>query len=229
MKPTILAIEDDKQIRSLYKTLFETAGYPYQVCANGRQALMEIMRKPPDIILLDLGLPDMDGVTMIEKIRSFCSVPIVVVSARSMDADKIEALDKGADDYLSKPFSVDELLARLRVIERRMAQNTTVSTPSTRFENGGLVIDYQGRTAWLDGQKLHLTPMEYKLLDLFSRNVDKVLTRQFITNKIWGVGYEEDNRSLRVYMTTLRKKLNRRFIETCFGVGYKMVQEESTD
>ena len=193
---------------------------------------MEASSHNPDIVLLDLGLPDMDGVRVIEKIRSWSNLPIIVISARSEDTDKIEALDAGADDYLIKPFSVEELLARLRVTQRRLAFMTSeLTTSNSVFVNGKLRVDYAGGCAFLDGQELHLTPMEYKLLCLLSKNAGKVLTHTFITQNIWGRSWDNDVASLRVFMATLRKKLEAdpdspQYIQTHIGVGYRMMKVE---
>lgn len=220
-KPAILVVEDDRQMAGLYRTLFETQDYPYQIARSGKEALMAFMGGRIDLILLDLGLPDMDGQQIIEKIRSFSGTPILVVSARGEDSEKVAALDAGADDYLSKPFSVDELLARIRVIERRLKAPVN-STTNSSFVNGPLKIIYDEQAVMLENKPLHLTPIEYKLLVLFSKNVGKVLTHNYIGREVWGYSLDEDNGSLRVYMTMLRKKLNHQLIETCFGVGYKM-------
>ncbi len=220
-KPVILVVEDDRQMAGLYRTLFETREYPYILARNGQEALMEFLSGKADIVLLDLGLPDLDGQKIIEKIRSFSSAPILVVSARGEDSQKVAALDAGADDYLSKPFSVDELLARIRVIERRL-KTPSFSAADSSFVNGPLKILYDEQIVLLEDEPLHLTPIEYKLLVLFSKNVGKVLTHNYIGREIWGYSLDEDNGSLRVYMTMLRKKLHHQLIETCFGVGYKM-------
>jgi len=183
-------------------------------------------------VLLDLGLPDMDGVEIIRKIRSWSNMPIIVISARSEDNDKIVALDAGADDYLTKPFSVEELLARLRVTQRRLAimQGGTQEEKST-FTNGKLMLDYGAGCAYMDGKELHLTPIEYKLLCLLSKHVGKVLTHTYITQEIWGRSWENDVASLRVYMATLRKKIESepdmpQYIQTHIGVGYRMLRVE---
>ena len=182
--------------------------------------------------MLDLGLPDMDGVEVIHKVRSWSNMPIIVISARSEDTDKIDALDAGADDYLTKPFSVEELLARLRVTQRRLSalQVGSVNTDAV-FTNGKLKVDYAAGCASLDGQELHLTPSEYKLLCLLCKNVGKVLTHTFITQQIWGRSWENDVASLRVFMATLRKKLEKepgspQYIQTHIGVGYRMLRIE---
>ena len=179
-----------------------------------------------------LGLPDMDGVEIIRKIRSWSNMPIIVISARTEDSDKIVALDAGADDYLTKPFSVDELLARLRVTQRRLSlMKTDAAQESSIFTNGALKIDYAAGCAYLDGAELHLTPIEYKLLCLLSKNVGKVLTHTYITQQIWGSSWENDIASLRVFMATLRKKLERgkdgqQYIQTHIGIGYRMLRVE---
>lgn len=186
----------------------------------------------PDIVLLDLGLPDMDGVEIIRKIRAWSNMPIIVISARSEDSDKIEALDAGADDYLTKPFSVEELLARLRVTQRRLAmmQNRSQVEESV-FTNGSLKIDYVAGCVYLNENELHLTPIEYKLLCLLSQNIGKVLTHTYITQAIWGSSWENDIASLRVFMATLRKKIESapdspQYIQTHIGVGYRMLRVE---
>ncbi len=217
----ILSVEDDVQMTSLLRTVFELSDYPLIQAKSAKEALTMFLSEKPELVILDLGLPDMDGLDVIRKIRGFSQAPILVLSARSEPADKIEALDLGADDYLAK----DELLARIRVICRRLEQ--TGSLPETEvFVNGGLEIRYQEQEVRLDGKLLHLTPMEYRILVLFSRNAGKVLTRNFLTTQIWNSSWSSDMTNLRVYMTMLRKKLDHRFIETSFGVGYKMVREE---
>ena len=192
---------------------------------------METASYNPDIILLDLGLPDIDGVEVIRRIRDWSNVPIIVISARSEDSDKIDALDSGADDYLTKPFSVEELLARLRVTQRRLALMQSGSTSKAVFENGELRIEYATGCAYLNNEELHLTPIEYKLLCLLAQNTGKVLTHKFITQNVWGSSWENDVASLRVFMATLRKKLEKnpgspQYIQTHVGIGYRMIKIE---
>ena len=176
-KPSILVVEDDPSVRNLITTTLKTNDYRYVVAPNGSAAIMEATSHNPEIILLDLGLPDMDGVQVIQTVRSWSNVPIIVISARSEDNDKIKALDAGADDYLTKPFSVEELLARLRVTQRRLALMTSeMVTASSVFVNGKLKVDYAGGCAYLGEDELNRTPIEYKLLCLLSKNVGKVLT-----------------------------------------------------
>ena len=178
------------------------------MAVNGEEAIIETFSHNPDIMLLDLGLLDIDGVEVIKKVRSWSNLPIIVISARSEDSDKIEALDAGADDYLTKPFSIEELLARLRVTQRRLSyMASNGQTESSIFENGKLKIDYASGCAYLDGQELHLTPIEYKLLCLLSHNLGKVLTHNYITQNIWGRSWDNYSAFLRVFMATLRKKL----------------------
>lgn len=230
IKPLILVVEDDSAIRNLISTTLETHDYRYHLAPNGQAAILEASTYNPDIILLDLGLPDMDGIEVIKKIRTWSNMPIIVLSARSEDSDKIDALDVGADDYLTKPFSVEELLARLRVTIRRLVANQSGSTiEQAVFTNGDLRIDYAAGCAYLNDEELHLTPIEYKLLCLLSKNVGKVLTHSFITKEIWGSSWESDVASLRVFMATLRKKINTNEIEqpmiqTHVGVGYRMTK-----
>ena len=234
-KPLVLVVEDDGAIRNLITTTLETRDYKYCTAKNGGQAIMETVSRNPAVMLLDLGLPDMDGVDVIRKVRSWSKMPIIVISARSEDTDKIDALDAGADDYLTKPFSVEELLARLRVTQRRllMMRNDSLAETSV-FINGALRIDYAAGCAFLGGEELHLTPIEYKLLCLLSRNVGKVLTHTYITQNIWGSSWENDIASLRVFMATLRKKLEKgadapQYIQTHIGVGYRMVKVENIE
>jgi two-component system KDP operon response regulator KdpE len=230
-KPNILVVEDDAPVRNLITTTLKAHDYKYITAKNGASAILEASSHNPDIVLLDLGLPDMDGVEIIKKIRTWSNMPIIVISARSEDTDKIEALDAGADDYLTKPFSVEELLARLRVTQRRLASAKGESSGISVFQNGKLRVDYAAGCAYMNDEELHLTPIEYKLLSLLSHNVGKVLTHTFITRKIWGSSWDNDIASLRVFMATLRKKLESapdspQFIQTHIGVGYRMVKVE---
>lgn len=231
-KPLILVVEDDPSVRNLMITTLKTHDYRYLTAENGENAILEASSHNPDIVLLDLGLPDIDGVEIIETIRSWSSMPIIVISARSEDHDKIEALDAGADDYLTKPFSVEELLARLRVAQRRLPlMQKDLDNQSSVFKNGDLTIDYAAGCVYLKGEELHLTPIEYKLLCILAQNVGKVLTHTFITQKIWGSSWDNDIASLRVFMATLRRKIevdanSPQYIQTHIGVGYRMLKVE---
>ena len=229
-KQVILIIEDEKNIGNYIETIVISNGYKVLRAMNGMSGLSLCTSHHPDLILLDLGLPDIDGTQVIESIRSWSNMPIIVISARSEDKDKITALDAGADDYLTKPFSVEELLARLRVTQRRLLLlQASGDADSPVFQNGKLKIDYAAGCAYLNGEELHLTPIEYKLLCLLSHNVGKVLTHTYITQQIWGSSWENDIASLRVFMATLRKKLepqkdSPQYIQTHIGVGYRMLR-----
>lgn len=230
-KLTILVVEDDPSIKNLMITTLRTHDYHFLTAQNGQSAIIEASSHNPDIVLLDLGLPDMDGMEVIRNIRSWSNMPVIVISARSEDTDKIDALDAGADDYLTKPFSVEELLARIRVTQRRLSMMPGEFESSSMFTNGQLRIDYSAGCAWLNGEELHLTPIEYKLLCLLSKNVGRVLTHTYITQHVWGRCWENDVSSLRVFMATLRKKLevapgSPQYIQTHVGVGYRMVRVE---
>ncbi len=228
---TVLVVEDDMPIRNLISTTLKTHEYKFLTAKDGNDAIMQASSHNPDIVLLDLGLPDIDGIEVIKKIRSWSNMPIIVISARSEDTDKIEALDCGADDYLTKPFSVEELLARLRVTQRRLSYQNQAVASESMFTNGKLKVDYAAGCAYLDNEEMHLTPTEYKLLCVLSQNVGKVLTHKFIAEKIWGSSFETDIGSLRVFMTTLRKKIEKlpdslQYIQTHIGVGYRMMKVE---
>ena len=229
--PIVLVVEDDKAIVHLLSTILDANDYRVVQVSTGREALSTISSHCPDVVLLDLGLPDMDGVKVVESVRAWSGMPIIVVSARSEDADKIRALDAGADDYLTKPFSVEELLARIRTTLRRLsyAQIGAGSSEGT-FDTDELHIDFDAGIATMDGEELHLTPIEYKLLCLLAHNADKVLTHQFILHEIWGTATKSDLASLRVFMGTLRKKIESdpahpRYIQTHVGIGYRLVTQ----
>lgn len=229
-KPLVLVVEDDRPVRNLIVTTLKSHDYRYLTAENGKTAIMEASSHNPDIVLLDLGLPDIDGTEVITNIRGWSNMPIIVISARSEDSDKITALDAGADDYLTKPFSVEELLARLRVTQRRLLLlKSSNYAGKPVFQNGELKIDYAASCVYLKGEEMHLTPIEYKLLCLLSHNVGKVLTHTYITMQIWGSSRENDIASLRVFMATLRKKLepektSPQYIQTHIGIGYRMLR-----
>ena len=231
-KLQILIVEDDSSVKNLMTTTLKAHDYKYIVAETGEDAIRQASTYNPDIILLDLGLPDIDGVDVIKKIRTWSNVPIIVISARSEDADKIEALDNGADDYLTKPFSVEELLARIRVTGRRLAvMMANGEANESVFINGKLKIDFAAGCAYLEDNELHLTPIEYKLLCLLAQNIGKVLTHTFITQKVWGSSWDNDVASLRVFMATLRNKIESKpdspqYIQTHIGVGYRMMRVE---
>ena len=228
-KPLILVVEDDSTVRNLITTTLKSNEYRFITASTGEAAIAAVTTQQPDILFLDLGLPDMDGIAIIKRIRSWSQMPIIVISARSEDADKVAALDAGADDYLTKPFSVTELLARLRVAQRRISAVASNSADSV-FRNGGLTIDYGAGCVTLSGEEMKLTPTEYKLLCLLAKDAGKVLTHTYLTNKIWGSSWESDMASLRVHMATLRKKLEKdsqtQYIQTHIGIGYRMLKVE---
>ena len=229
-KQMILVVEDDKSVRNLIATTLRTNGYRFTEAPTGEEAIIQASSHNPDVILLDLGLPDMEGIDVIRRVRGWSNVPIIVISARSEDADKIGALDAGADDYLTKPFSVDELMARLRATQRRLAYTNTSAPADSAFVNGALRVDYAANTASVNGEELRLTPIEYRLLCLLAQNVGKVLTHTFITQRIWGKSMESDIASLRVYMAMLRRKIESasgsetQYIQTHIGIGYRMIK-----
>ena len=223
----VLLVEDDLAVQNLVSTALDLHGYSVDKVCAGQAAIMEAASHTPSLIMLDLGLPDIDGVEVITKIRSWSAVPIIVISARTEDSDKIGALDAGADDYLTKPFSVEELLARVRASLRRSSMAASEPAEASTFDNGPLHIDYAAGYATIEGRELSLTPTEYKLLVLLARNVDKVLTHTYITHEIWGTSWDSDIASLRVFMRTLRKKVEAdpshpSMIQTHVGVGYRM-------
>ena len=228
----ILVVEDESAICNLVTTTLEAEGYRCHVARNGKQALIEAGTCYPALILLDLGLPDMDGIDVIKKIRSWSQVPITVISARSEDKDKIDALDAGADDYLTKPFSTAELLARIRGTFRRIQyMQSDTAKPEPFFQNGSLKIDYNMQTIYVREQEIHVTPIEYKILCLLAKNIGRVLTNPYITKEIWGSSVEGDIASLRVHIATVRKKIEKAdssnsCIRTHIGIGYCMVKAE---
>lgn len=227
-KAKILVVEDDKSVSHLISTTLTINNYKYDVAKNGNEALLLLTRNKYDIVFIDLGLPDIDGIEIIKKYREFSTTPIIVISARSNDEDKIEALDAGADDFLTKPFNVDELLARVRSTMRRVNFAESNQEENSVFENGDIKIDYPSRTVYIKGQEVHLMPIEYSLLCLLAQNIGKVLTHQYILKSIWVNYLESDLSSLRVYMTSLRKKIEKlsdeKYIQTYVGVGYKMLR-----
>ncbi len=228
-KPLILVVEDDSTVRNLITTTLKSNEYRFITAPTGEAAIAAATTQKPDIVFLDLGLPDLDGVEVIKRIRSWSQMPIIVISARSEDTDKVSALDAGADDYLTKPFSVTELLARLRVAQRRIASYDGKASDCV-FQNGKLSINYGAGCAFLNGEQLKLTPTEYKLLCLLAKDAGKVLTHTYLTAKIWGSSWESDMASLRVHMATLRKKLEKdsqtQYIQTHIGIGYRMLKAE---
>lgn len=229
MNQTILVVEDDVQIRKFICYCLENNNYQYITASNGQDALRKIFYENIDLILLDLGLPDMDGVDIIQRLREFSEIPIIVVSARDKDKDKADALELGADDYLTKPFSATELVARIKVAFRHFYRYNQVQI-QTYYKVKDLSIDLDKRQVYLNDQPIHVTPLEYQLLVLFFKNVGKVLTTDMIIEEIYGKGYGHDTQALRALMAGLRRKIEKnpatpQYILTEIGVGYRMVDE----
>ncbi len=226
---TVLIVEDDIQIRNFIAYTLKQEGFSYQTAGTAQQAMTILVSSKIDLMLLDLGLPDFDGMEVIGKVRSWSEVPIIVVSARDQDREKAAALDAGADDYLTKPFSATELMARIRVAIRHLYK-TARAQIQPEISVGELSIDLEKRQVFLKGAPLHVTPMEYNLLSLFFKNMGKVLTTQHILREIYGVGYGTDTQALRALMAGLRRKIEPipakpRYILTEIGVGYRLVDE----
>lgn len=222
--PVVIVIEDEKQIRRFVRAALEAEGCRVYDAETATQGLIEAGTRKPTLIVLDLGLPDRDGVEFIRDLRSWSQVPIIVLSARSSETDKVQALDAGADDYLAKPFGVQELLARVRALLRRQAQLAGGGTPVVEF--GGVRVDLVHRSVERDGTLVHLTPIEYRLLGCLLANAGKVLTHRQLLREVWGPAYAESNHYLRIYVGHLRQKLEAdatqpRHILTETGVGYR--------
>jgi two-component system, OmpR family, KDP operon response regulator KdpE len=224
--PTVIVIEDEPQIRRFVRTALESEGCSVTEAGTAERGLVEAGTRKPDLIILDLGLPDRDGVDVVRGIRAWSAVPILILSARVDESDKVNALDAGADDYLTKPFGVAELLARTRALLRRVRQLGHNAGPVFRF--GNIEIDLAKRQVLKHNEPLHLTPIEYKLLVLLVANAGKVLTQRQLLREVWGPSHSEDAHYLRVYMTGLRRKLEEnpnlpRHLKTESGVGYRLV------
>lgn len=222
----ILIVEDDSQIRNFICYSLKQEGFIYTTAKTAQGALSTLVSEQIDLMLLDLGLPDFDGMEVIKKVREWSDMPIIVVSARDQVKEKAAALDSGADDYLTKPFSSMELMARIRVALRHLHKAGGIR-PQTSLAVGGLRIDFDKHLVFLDDNELHTTPMEYSLLSLFFRNIGKVLTTKYIIKEIYGVGYGSDTQALRKLMAGLRRKIENnpakpRYILTEIGVGYRL-------
>jgi|AGTN01.1.fsa_nt_gi Response regulators consisting of a CheY-like receiver domain and a winged-helix DNA-binding domain len=228
-KLTVLVIEDEAPIRRFLKTTLAAHGYGFEEALNGTDGIQAVAKQNPDLIILDLGLPDMDGLDVIRQIREWSETPIIVLSAREQEGDKVIALDEGADDYLTKPFGVSELLARMRVAIRRSAKASEVT--ESKYEFGDIVVDLSSRLVFVGGEEIHLTPIEYKLLVTLIKYRGKVVTHNQLLREVWGQGYNEETQYLRVYMAQLRRKLekdpaNPRFFLNEPGVGYRLREDE---
>jgi two-component system, OmpR family, KDP operon response regulator KdpE len=227
----ILIIEDDGPVRRFLEAALSNAGYEVVEAENGRMGLTHILARVPDLVILDLGLPDMDGMQIISRVREWGQVPIIVLSARGREDDKVEALNAGADDYLTKPFGVPELLARIRVALRHAAVLKEGGGEGvSRFESGDLVVDLAARRVTMRGTEVHLTPLEYRLLTTLAKNAGKVLTHQYLLHEVWGSGYLEQTHYPRMFIASLRRKLEEdpaepRYILTEQGVGYRLAED----
>ncbi|MDA8434261.1 MAG: response regulator [Nitrospiraceae bacterium] len=225
-KGLILLIEDEPQMRRFLRVTLQSHGYRLSEAASGQEGLAEAAVRNPDVVLLDLGLPDMDGIDVTRNLREWSEVPVIVISAREQEEDKIRALDAGADDYLTKPFGAGELLARIRVaIRHREIQQTGQREPV--FVLGDLRIDFSSRIVSLRGKELHLTPIEYRLLAVLARNAGKVITHTHLLKEVWGPVYSDQTQYLRVYMTQLRRKIETdparpKYLLNEPGVGYRL-------
>lgn len=230
-EPVILIVEDDKTISKFMKISLKAQGYKCIDTETGKNALALIFSQNPNIIILDLGLPDIDGLEVIEQAREYTDSPIIVVSARDHEREKVEALDMGADDYLTKPFSLAELLARVRVAIRHYDKKISGNTEKCEeYIVGDLKMDFAKHKVYIENKEIHLTPIEYKIMRLLTEHSAKVLTHNFIVKEIWGVYSESDNRSLRVFMANIRRKIEKdtaqpRYILTEVGIGYRLADE----
>lgn len=226
---TILIVEDNVQIRNFITYILKQEGFSYVTSGTAQGALTELVSGNIDLMLLDLGLPDFDGMEVIKKVREWNDLPIIVVSARDQDKEKAAALDAGADDYLTKPFSATELMARIRVAIRHL-RKIDRSQVQPILVVGDLALDLEKHQVSLHGEPLHLTPLEYSLLSLLFKNMGKVLTTQYILREVYGIGYGTDTQALRALMAGLRRKIEEtpakpRYIQTEIGVGYRLVDE----
>lgn len=227
MKPFILIVEDDPQIRRFLRATLTAEGYIYHEALTAAEGLNEVNARRPDLILLDLGLPDRDGLEVIRRIRQSSQMPIVVLSARGEEKDKIAALDLGADDYVAKPFGVGELLARIRATLRRSA---AVTPEGAVMRFGRIEVDLSKRIVKVDGEEVHLTPNEYRLLQVLIKYPGKVLTQRQLLNEVWGPNHLDQAQYLRVYIAQLRRKLESdparpRHLQTEPGVGYRLITD----
>ena len=233
IKDRVLVIEDDKSIRNFMKTILEANNYEVIMAVNGAEAYSMITSQCPDVVILDLGLPDMDGMKILKSVREWSGMPILVVSARSHERDKVEALDLGADDYITKPFGTSELLARLRTAIRhaRVSYLTPEGMQTGTFRSGDLVIDYDKHRVYVGEQDAGLTQNEYKIVSLLGKYAGKVLTYDFLIKEIWGPNMKNDNRILRVNMANIRRKIEHnqaqtQYIFTEVGVGFRIVDPD---
>jgi two-component system KDP operon response regulator KdpE len=228
--PIILVIEDDPPIRRFLRASLVNCDYAVVEAGTGKEGLALALQRPPELVILDLGLPDMDGLEAIRRLRDWTSVPIVIVSARGQEKDKVAALDAGADDYLTKPFGVGELLARMRVAMRHAATIAAKGQETAQFAVGELNVDLAARRVQMGSAEVHLTPIEYRLLTTLVKYAGKVLTHRFLLKEVWGPPYVDQTHYLRIFMANLRRKLEAdparpRYLLTEQGVGYRLADE----
>ncbi len=229
---TILLVEDDKSVAGFITTILKANQYKVELAGTGIEAKRMVMKVSPKLVILDLGLPDMDGMEVLKGLREWTQVPVIVVSARSGQKDKVAALDLGADDYVTKPFGTAELLARVRTALRHAQEPSgTVQPPPAQFRNGDLLLDFDRRRVLIEGKDVHLTQTEYSIVTLLAQNAGKVLTYDSIIRSIWGPNSGTDNQILRVNMANIRRKMEKnpgepKYIFTEMGVGYRMIESE---
>jgi two-component system KDP operon response regulator KdpE len=229
--PRILVIEDEAAIRRFLHAALTNEGYEVAEAVSGRQGMGLLVGRLPDVVILDLGLPDMDGMDIIKRVREWSQIPIIVVSARGRENDKVRALNEGADDYLTKPFGVPELLARVKVALRHRAMIAAGgAATASQFQVGELLVDMAARRVFVAGAEIHLTPLEYRLLTTFVRNAGKVLTHRYLLTEVWGPGCVEQTHYPRMFVASLRHKLEEdptqpRYLITEMGVGYRLAEE----
>jgi len=233
IKDRVLVIEDDKSIRNFFRTVLEANNYEVLIAKTGAEGYSMVTSQCPDVVILDLGLPDMDGMTILKNVREWSSMPILVVSARTHEKDKVAALDAGADDYITKPFGTSELLARVRTAIRhaRATVLTAEGVQTGQFRAGDLLIDYDKHRVYVGDRDVNLTQNEYKIVSLLGKYAGKVLTYDFIIKEIWGPNMQNDNRILRVNMANIRRKMENnpaqpQYIFTEVGVGYRIVDAD---
>lgn len=232
-KLSVLVIEDEKSIGDFIGKTLASHDYKVTLATNGKEGLALLTSTLPDLVLLDLGLPDMDGIDVIKKTREWSSLPIIVISARVQEREKVAALDEGADDYITKPFGTEELLARIRTALRHSNRITTDMGSSNRLYSAkGLVIDFDKRIVSVDGNEVHLTRVEYKIVSMLAKHSGKVITYSSLIDQVWGPYADDNNRILRVNMANIRRKLEKNpgepeYIFTELGIGYRMIEDES--